>query len=199
MDENTTPQEVLTLVEKAQSKGVFDIAAFAKGRSLPQDSVTAYLNVDAAYRLNKLNQEMTLVLDPKELAVHEAKAKELSAEILASKVVFLMRGITQEQIEQITKLCDKNNPAEENPFGQKTNSQEWLREWTIRLVAANLVKTENAEGEVDERVFEYEDAEALFKHLPKEVWDLLVEKMEQLTLATAYFKGLTDAGFLPKS
>ena len=61
------------------------------------------------------------------------------------------------------------------------------------------MRVENAAGEVDERVYEAKDAKDFYNTFPKEVWDLLVEKMEQLTLASAYFKGLTDAGFLPKS
>jgi hypothetical protein len=61
------------------------------------------------------------------------------------------------------------------------------------------VRIENADGEIDEKVFESEDIAELRKHLPREVFDLLIAKMQQLTLAGAYFKGLTDAGFLPKS
>jgi hypothetical protein len=62
-----------------------------------------------------------------------------------------------------------------------------------------LVKIENVDGDTDERHFETEDVIDLRKGLPREVFDLLVAKMQQLTLAGAYFKGLTDAGFLPKS
>ena len=56
----------------------------------------------------------------------------------------------------------------------------------------------NAEGEEDERLFTIQDANQMRSYLPAEVWGLLVEKMQQLSLASAYFKGLTDAGFLPK-
>jgi hypothetical protein len=199
MSEETTPDEVLKLVEKAQSKGVFDIAAFAKGRALPQDTVTAYLNVDAAYRLDKLNKEMSLLLDAKELELLEAQAKEIAAEVIASKVIFHMRGVTQAEVEAISAKCTKDHPAEQDAFGNKVNTNDWLKAWTIALVAANIVRVENADGDVDERIFEAEDAKKLYDTFPKEVWDLLVEKMEQLTLASAYFKGLTDAGFLPKS
>jgi hypothetical protein len=74
-----------------------------------------------------------------------------------------------------------------------------MKVWTCSLVASNLIKVENANGEVDERAFTYEEVDEFRKYLPKEVWDLITEKMQQLTLAGAYFKGLTDAGFLPKS
>lgn len=199
MSEDLNTQEVINLVERAQAKGTFDIAAFAKGRALPQDTVTAYLNVDAAYKLDKINKEINLLLDDAEIEKLQAKAQELAKEVIASKIVFDMRGISQEEIVAISKECDENFPAEKDAFNNKVNSAEWLNAWTISLVAANIVRVTNADGEVDERVFSYEDGLELYKHLPKEVWDLLVEKMEQLTLASAYFKGMTDAGFLPKS
>jgi hypothetical protein len=102
MSEETTPDEVLKLVEKAQSKGVFDIAAFAKGRALPQDTVTAYLNVDAAYRLDKINKEIASELDSTVIESLEAKAKKIADEVIASKVIFHMRGVTQAEVEAVS-------------------------------------------------------------------------------------------------
>lgn len=198
MTEQHSTEEVLKLVEKAQAKGVFDITEFAKGRAYPEDSVTAYLDVQSAYELNKLNEEMRLA-DDSTLPEMEKRANELAAKVIESKLVFHMRGVNQAYIEKISADCDAKHPTRIDAFGQAVNSPEWLREWTAALIASNLVRIENAKGEMDERAFTPEDVVQLRHHLPKEVWDLLVEKMQQLTLAGAYFKGLTDAGFLPKS
>lgn len=198
MTEQHSTEEVLKLVEKAQAKGVFDITEFAKGRAYPEDSVTAYLDVQAAYELNKLNEQMRSA-DAKQLEKLEKQAKELADKVVQSKVVFHMRGVNQAQIEKITVACDEKYPAKTDAFGQVVNSPDWIREWTAALIASNLVKIENSNGEIDEREFTSEEVITLRHHLPKEVWDLLVEKMQQLTLAGAYFQGLTDAGFLPKS
>lgn len=198
MTEQHSTEEVLKLVEKAQAKGVFDITEFAKGRAYPEDSVTAYLDVQAAYELDKLNQKMRSA-DAESLPEMEKEANELAAKVMESKLVFHMRGVNQAHIEKISAECDAKHPAKTDAFGQTINSPEWLREWTAALVASNLLRIENAKGEMDERTFTADDVVQLRLHLPKEVWDLLVEKMQQLTLASAYFKGLTDAGFLPKS
>jgi hypothetical protein len=198
MTEQHSTEEVLKLVDKAQAKGVFDITEFAKGRAYPEDSVTAYLDVQSAYELSKLNEQMRSA-DPDTLAVLEKQAKELAEKVMQSKIVFHMRGVNQANIEKITIECDKKYPTSTDAFGQTVNSPEWIREWTAALIASNLVRIENANGEMDEREFTTEDVITLRHHLPKEVWDLLVEKMQQLTLAGAYFQGLTDAGFLPKS
>ena len=194
-------EEVLKLVETAQAKGTFNIVDFAKGRGYPQDSVTAYLDIESAYELNKINQQIN---DAKfgadeEAETLQAKAKELSQKILKSKIVFNMRGVNQDTIEQITEKCNKDFPPKTNAFGQEEADRDWVKSWTCGLVAANLISIENAEGEIDERLFTADDVDDFRKHLPKEVWDLIEEKMQQLTLAGAYFKGLTDAGFLPKS
>lgn len=198
MTEQHSTEEVLKLVEKAQAKGVFDITEFAKGRAYPEDSVTAYLDVQSAYELNKLNEQMRSAT-AEELTKLEKQAQELADKVVQSKVVFHMRGVNQAQIEKITISCDEKYPTKTDAFGQTINSPEWIREWTAALIASNLLKIENANGEMDEREFTTDDVITLRHHLPKEVWDLLVEKMQQLTLAGAYFKGLTDAGFLPKS
>lgn len=201
MSEDIKTEEVMELVEKAQKKGTFDIAKFAKGIAYPEDTVVAYMDIESAYKLSKLNSEMSLikVSDPAAYEKLEKEAKELSDKILESKVTFYMRGVNQEVIEAVTSKCDKKYPKKLDALGQTIENQDWLMEWTCGLVASNLVKIENAEGEVDEKHFETEDIIELRKDLPREVFDLLIAKMQQLTLAGAYFKGLTDAGFLPKS
>ena len=201
MSEDTTTNEVLDLVEKAQKKGTFDIAKFAKGIAYPEDTVTAYVDIESAYKLNVLNEEMSKIklADPAEYEKLEAQAKKLSDKILASRVVFHMRGVNQEVIESITEKADKKYPKKLDALGQVIENEDWLKEWTCGLIASNIVKIENADGDTDDKHYETEDVLELRKHLPREVFDLLVAKMQQLTLAGAYFKGLTDAGFLPKS
>ena len=201
MSEDIETEEVLKLVEKAQKKGTFDISKFAKGIAYPEDTVVAYADIQSAYKLSKVNSEMSTIktTETKEYEELEKEAKALSEKILESKIVFYMRGVNQEIIEAVTSKCDKKYPKKLDALGQTIENQDWLRDWTCGLIAANLVKIENADGEVDERHFETEDVIELRKGLPREVFDLLIAKMQQLTLAGAYFKGLTDAGFLPKS
>lgn len=192
-------EQTLTLVEKAQEKGTFDITAFAKDRAYPQDTITAYLDVDAAYKLTALNDKLSNTVAGKEYDVLEAEANELAKKIIESKIVLHLRGVNQEIIERVTIEANKLYPMAKGSFGQNEESEDWIRFWTTSLVAENLIKIVNAKGEEDERKFTQAEVLELRKYLPKEVWELIVEKMQQLTLASSYFKGLTDAGFLPKS
>jgi len=186
--------EVLELVKETQSKKVFDITAFAKGTLAPQDTVTAYLDIESAYKLNLINERLS-TLSGEEYDAIETEAKTLSAKILESKIVFHMRGVNQDIIEKATKSANDKFPPTLNAFGEEETSPEWVKEWTCSLVAANLIKVVNAAGEEDERLFTADDVKEIRSYVPREVWDLLVEKMQQLSLANAYFKGLTDAGF----
>ncbi len=199
MEENTNAAEVIELVKKAQSKGTFDITAFAKGRAYPQDQVTAFLDLDSAYELEKLNNEMRLVTDPELLAPMEERANELADRVKASKVVFYMRGVNQATVEKITEYCNNGFEFTTDAFGNRQPSGRWILNGTTALVASNIYKIENADGEMDEREFDLASTTELRHHLPTQVWDMLVDKMQKLTLATSYFEGLTDAGFLPKS
>ena len=192
--------EVLELVKEAQSKKVFDITKFAKGKIAPQDTVTGYLDIDSAYRLNAINEKMAdAANDPELYAKLEVEAAELTDKILQSKVTFHMRGVNQSVIEEASKYCNEKFPPKINAIGQEEPTADWFKNWTARLVAANLIKVVNADGAEDEREFTVEDVLEVRASVPTEVWDLIVEKMQQLSLANAYFKGLTDAGFLPKS
>lgn len=183
-------KEVLDLVEDAQKPGKFNLGEFVKGRGYPQDTVEVYVDVESAYELSKLNEKLINATDTEESEKLEAEAKVLSDKILASKLTFNMRGIDQKHVENI-EVESKKKFAEDD--------SDWVIDYMCELVAANIVSVTDAEGKIDERIFTGEDVEELRSYLSSEAWDKIVGTMQKLTLATGYFKGLTDAGFLQKS
>lgn len=195
MDEQKSEfEEVVSLVNEAQKKNVFNLADAIKGRSAPEKVITVYTDVQTALELQELNGKMNdfnYLTDEVKYAELEKQAKELTEKISASKLIFHMRGISQEENEKVTGNIGGDRSSD--------NTLDFAKEYTCALVAANIVKVENASGEIDERVFTIEDGHELYKNLPVEAWLTLVNTMEQLTLATGIFKGITDAGFLPKS
>lgn len=187
-------KEVLDLVEEAQKPGNFNLGEFVKGRGYPQDTVEVYVDVESAYELSKLNDKLVQTTDEAELAVLEAKAKELSEKILDSKLTFSMRGIDQRQVERIEESSRKKFEGIED-----AEDSAWVIDYMCELVASNIISVTDAKGNVDERVFTGADVEDLRGYLSSEGWEKLMSTMQKLTLATGYFKGLTDAGFLQKS
>ena len=187
----TETNEVLSLVEKAQSKGNFNLGDFIKGRGYPEDEVEIYFDVASAYEISKLSDKLIETLDPEIAEPIEAEIRELEKKVLASRLKFNMRGIDQKQVKAIEDAEKKNS----DNFGD----DDWYVDYMCALIAANIISVENANGEVDERLFSKEDVVELRGVLPGESWDKLVATMQKLTLATGYFKGLSDAGFLQMS
>jgi hypothetical protein len=189
-EESKEIQEVLDLVEEAQKPGNFNLGEFVKGRGYPQDSVEVYVDVESAYELSKLNEKLIRATDKEESEKLEAEAKVFSDKILESKLTFKMRGIDQRQVEKI----EQDSKAK---FEQ--NDDNWIIDYMCELVASNIISVTDASGKVDERIFTGQDVEDLRSYLSSEAWEKIVATMQKLTLATGYFKGLTDAGFLQKS
>jgi hypothetical protein len=189
-EESKEIQEVLDLVESAQKPGNFNLGEFVKGRGYPQDSVEIYVDVESAYELSKLNEKLIKVTETEESEKLEAEAKVLSDKILASKLTFKMRGIDQRQVEKI---------EQDSKAKFKENDDNWIIDYMCELVAANIISVTDASGKIDERIFTGEDVEELRSYLSSEAWEKIVATMQKLTLATGYFKGLSDAGFLQKS
>lgn len=186
--------EVLELVEQAQSRGKFKLENVIKNVGYPEDTVDVYLDSDSAYRLSKLNDQIISTADAEKLKPIEAEAEELKEKIMKSRLTFHMRGIDQKQIELLEK------EAQENYKGNKADDEDgWMVDYMCALVAANVVKVEDSDGNIDDSMFSAKDARVWRETFPAEAWASLTVAMQRLTLAVGYFKGLTDAGFLPKS
>lgn len=196
MSEEKIVEEALEAVRDAQKPGVFNLSEVIKGRGYPQKDVTVYIDGEAAFELVELEDKMkSLKEDSKEYAELEKQAEELAHKVQDSKLTFTLRGVSQSVVEAITEKADKKYKRTED---DEYNS-EWFKFYVTSLVAENLVKVTDKDGNVDERHFGYEEVAEIRDNVPIESWTLLVNTMQKLTLATGYFKGLTDAGFLPKS
>lgn len=195
MSEENITEETLEMVKEAQKKNTFNLAEVIKGRGYPSKDVTVYTDAEAAFELIEIEDQMNEMTEvDKEL---EAKAEELAERVQKSQLTFHMRGVGQGEVERINDKADqlykKPNLKEED------YSSDWFKYYITALVASNIVRVTDADGNVDESHFEYDDLVEVRNNLPADSWGLLVSTMQKLTLATGYFKGLTDAGFLPKS
>jgi len=186
-------KEVLELVDEAQSKDKFSLQAVIKGAGNPTDTVDIFLDNDALYKLSELNELLIEEVDPEEIKRIEDEAEQLRQRLFDSRVTFHMQGVDQKQIELIEKES-KEKAEKDGLLGD-----EWLSYYMSGLVAANIVKVENKDGESEQKQYTMEEVEELRGAISAESWHLLHTTMQKLTLATGYFKGLTDAGFLQKS
>lgn len=198
MSEEKITEETLEMVKEAQKQSTFNLAEVIKGRGYPTKDVTVYTDAESAFELIEIEDQMNQMTEAsEEYKELEAKANELAELVQKSKLTFHMRGVGQGEVERITDKADqlyKKPKSEDEEYGS-----DWFKFYVTSLVASNVVKVSDADGNVDESHYEYEDMLTVRNNLPGDSWGLLVSTMQKLTLATGYFKGLTDAGFLPKS
>lgn len=185
---------VIDLVQEAQKKGKFSLADAIKGRAYPEQAVDVYLDAASAYELKQVNDKIfelaKLGKSDKDL---EDKVEELSQKILESKLTFHMRGVGQSDVEEATKKATELYPNAD------MGNEEWLKHYVCDLVARNIVKVVDHEGNEDESKFTVEDVINMRGSIPIDGWNVLVDAMQRLTLASSYFDAVTDANFLQKS
>ena len=200
MSEESSVKEAIEMAQEASKPGVFNLAEVIKGRGYPEREVNIYTDAAAAYKLVDLDEKMKALKGkkPEEYAKLEAEAQKVAEQLQKSKLTFLMRGVGQGIVEKVSEEADakygKVKTADENE-----NAELWMREYISGLVAANIVQVTDADGNIDKHEFTTEEVLTIRNNIPAEAWGVLVATMQKLTLATGYFKGLTDAGFLPKS
>jgi hypothetical protein len=187
--------ETLAIVKEAQAKGVFNLSEVIKGRGFPTKDVTIYLDAEAAFDLAQINEELNSYLDVDYQKELEAKAKVLADKILKSALTFTMRGVSQKIVDKVMAEANEKYPRDD----ANGNNPEWVKFYVSSLVAQNIIRVTDAEGNIDEHLFTVEEMYALREDLTRDAWDVLADTMQKLTLASGYFEQLTDAGFLPKS
>ena len=195
MNEENILQDTIEMVKDAQKQEKFSLTEVIKGRGYPSKEVTVYTDAEAAFQLVELEDQMNNLKNDKEkYAELEKEAEKIASRVQESALTFTMRGVSQSVVEEITAEANKiyGKPSEET-------DDAWFRFYATSLVAKNTVKVVNAKGEVDDSDFSYEHMLEVRNNLPADAWSVLVATMQKLTLASGYFKGLTDAGFLPKS
>jgi len=188
---------VVDMVEAAQKKGKFSLADAIKNRAYPEKSVDVYVDARSAYELEELNKELqglTQNSDQDLIAEMEAKAEVLKGNILSSKLTFHMKGVGQSVVEAANKKAEELFPAKESE-----QNEDWIPYYLCSLVASNIVKVTDSEGNDDLTEYTTDDVLEIRGAIPVDSWAVIVDTMQKLTLASSYFDGAVDAGFLPKS
>jgi hypothetical protein len=190
--------EVRDAVEKATDKSTFSLVEAIKGRGYPTEEVTVYLNADAAYNLAEVNELLTKLAQGEKQDTEaydnlDAVAQQLAQELRDSEVTFYLRGISPGELQKITKKVRKQADAD------GLDEDEISLALTDAWIAPHIIKTEDANGNVEERLYAPEDVTLLRDLLPQTEWLKLDTAINKLSFSSAYFDQVADAGFLSKS
>lgn len=196
--ENPIVAETLKLVEASQIQGVFNLSEVIKGRGYPTKNAVIYLDGESAFQLSELNSEMNDFHSQQELDEMQKKAEELAEKVKKSAITFVMRGVSQKIVEDVIKKTNEKYPPEKGR-NEASDNPDWVKYYIANLVALNIVKVIDSEGNVDNSTYTADALLEIRDSIPADAWNVLVETMQKLTLASGYFDELTDEGFLPKS
>jgi hypothetical protein len=170
----------------AQSPDSFDVLSFIEGTAYPTETVTIYTDAKSADALLKANQER-LKMDESELSqVYteiDAEIERLSEAVKKSVLVFSMRGLPPGLVQEIYKVNEES-------------TEEELRAAENKLIASTIVSVKNAEGAVDQRLWDEESVEKFRKFLKEGEFAKVVKGVVNVNFNAAVFDQASDAGFL---
>jgi|LauGreDrversion4_2_1035121.scaffolds.fasta_scaffold22956_3 hypothetical protein len=185
---------VVELVQEAQKRGKFSLADAIKGRAYPEKTVDVYIDAASGIEFESLQEEIkNLTPGTEEYEAKYAEMEKVAEKIKQSKLTFHLRGVGQGTVEKITKEADAKYPD------AGIENSDWLTYYLCGLVASNIVKVVDVDGNEDDSTFTTEEIIELRGVVPIDSWAILIDTMQKLTLASSYFDSVTDAGFLPKS
>lgn len=184
------------MVNEAQKKGKFNLISAIKERAYPETTVDLFIDANSAFELEQLLEELgSMDATTKVYEELSTKADDLAKEILDSKITLYMRGVGQGEVERVTEEANKIYPD----VKEGGEDPGWIKYYLSALIASNIYKVVDNNGNEDETKFTADDVMELRSVLPIDSWEVLIETMQKLTLATSYFEKVTEAGFLPKS
>lgn len=171
-------------IENALSKGTFSIVAAVQGSgtTYPVDQVVVNSDLGTAYEIAKLEQKANR--PNTDIDAIDAEIKTLQDKMKQNSYTFHMRGISPGTDKAI---------ADENPIKNDDYEQR-----NYAYLAAHIIKVEDAEGAVDEKLFTKEDVATIKAWLPDSEFDKLYSKMNELTFQARYIDNAMSADFLSK-
>lgn len=181
-------------LENALQRGTFNVLDAARGRGYPTDTVTVFTAKPAAHEARKIQIALGDETDPEKVKELETSLASYIDEIKASALRFYMRGVSPGVTRAIDReaaaLFGPENP--ERPFNGEIDLEEWA---VYKVAAAHIYKVEDAQGNVDESEWDLERFFELSKVLPDSETGKILEKVTELSFASAVFDEVVGPDF----
>ena len=168
----------------------FSLLDAVKGRSYPEDLVTIYTDVAAAYEVDRLNAAANNSLEDNKYEDELAAAK---ATLAASAKTVRMRGFAPGVSKSILKEAHALFKVED---GKTVDDVPEAFAWVNRRsIAEAIISVTDVDGNVDDHHFTVEDIEALENYLPQEEIDKLSNKCYELSFKALAFDASVGSDF----
>lgn len=200
--------ESKTIAEANSKPGTFSLLDRLQGRSYPKETVDVYLDEEAGYEIQKLEQEIARTApDDGKIPELEAKLAELQEQAQASRLTFHLEGISSEEYDSVVEESLELFPVEyhesRNPLTmalERTPKENEDREtyFRIHLWAKFIRRVEDAEGDVDSDITPALIAQ-VHGLLPLAGMVRLSATVDKLKMVTNWMDEIQGADFLVKS
>lgn len=185
--------DITTNFEQLAERKNFSVLDAIKGKSYPTDSVTVYYDTGAAHLVKVLEAQAADTLDPDEADQIHEQIEAQRLKVRASKLVFDLRGFDPGVGEEIRKIARKQFPDDVDQFGNLNG--EAAQYVNFRYIAESIVRVTDAEGQVDESRWDFDQVSGLYGLLPADEFDKIAQKAFELSFASLAFDQIVDADF----
>lgn len=154
-----TPEEIAL---DQSTPGKFNFIERLKGRNLPREDVTIYLDEEAGYALGLLEE---LIADEKK---DSPKLKELEAQRAAAKqavadsgYVLTITGMTNERYDELVERAEESFPVEYETINNPLTGEKWKKRldsddrdalFNDLFLAESIAKVTDPDGDVDDDI-----------------------------------------------
>ena len=205
-----TPEE---LAAEAQVIGTeqstpekFSFMERLRGRNYPEDTVDFYLGEDIAYKIDRVEDELSNTTNKDKVKILEDLLVELKETVKGQTYKIHLRGISNEAYDALLKEVEAEHPYEydehQNPFtGAKVktliDNEDRDKLWENKLWAACITGVEDPSGDIDDEV-SLEMVATLRAVGPMDGLRKVAQTIGKLRMAHDWMDHIQDEDFFPK-
>lgn len=198
--------EAREIAIEASQPAKFSLLDRLANRNMPTDTVTIYLDEDAAYHRQLAKEEIAVTMDGDKLSELEQKIVDLTERIKESKVELKLRAIDSNRYEQLLAEVEEIYPAKTeittNPLtGQRTispKSDPEREEYFDQLYLAEIIVQAEAYGEIDDDI-NVNWVKEFYKLAPLDGIRRLVATAFKMRMVGQWMEEIETEDFSPKS
>ena len=189
--------DVTEIVEQAVAPETFDFIDFVKGRSLAEDTVELFTDINTALKLS--DAVAGLDVEAKDFVPTDEQTALMDT-LRASRIKVHMRAMDPVAYDILWQAEHKAVQALEGKYGVGSDEAQagdnLLRD---KMLSHMIVSVTNAKGQKDERKRDTDEIRVFWNYLPDTQKTQLVKSMNKIALASQAIDMSVDAGFLAKS
>lgn len=211
-DEVTTPESI---AQEASKPGKFSLIERLKGRNLPTEDVSIYINDAAEWERQQLVEEnMELVIhgqgeEREKLQQRrewlEGRIAELAEEVRQSEVVFTLQAVTNERYDELLEEARKSFPVKyekvTNPLTGRTTMEEISspdrEELFNNIFMAETITKVAMNGEVDDEITP-EWVELFQRYAPLDALRVVTVQAYKMRMTGEWMDAYQNEDFSPK-